>query len=348
MGYPNYPPQPQPGYPQQGYPPQPGYPQAPDPYAQPGYPPQPQPGYGQPPQGYAPPAQPGYAGGVDWASYYDQADMSGGPSVTMEKGKYPATVVEAEWEIADSGKGMWKTVSAVDSGQYQGVKRTFRIVVAPEKDGAYNAKGMGAMFRRLSVLGIPGPKEAPALWPPSTQMPPEQMAPWMNQIAQMMLGKPVILDIGMGRGDYSDRDEVKDILAVAGAPAAPQAQQAPQGYAQAPQAPGPVPPGPPPGQYPPQPGPTAPGPWQGQPQNAGPGGYPAQPPAYAGAPGAPQPTAPSPSSPPAPPAQPWAQPQPEMAQAGAAGLGQFTPQGQATQNGQPPANPMQPPWAAQQ
>ena len=323
-----YPPQP-PGYGQPpGYPPQPGYGAPPGyPPAQPGYPPQQ--GYGAPP-GYGQPGaypgapQPGYGGGQEYnmADLFNRADHS--RSALLDPAWYNVTIESAEWgRDSSNSKGQWKIVGRTTNGNN---KLSTQITISPDSE-----KAMGMMFRHLHALGIPTP---PPYGAPGTQG-------WWElgwtpqQVAQAMAGKN--LDWYVIRNEYPEgsgnfNNKVKDMR-----PAQAGVQQGPP----MPPQPG-MPPGQPPSPQPPQQAPppgygAAPGmpptpPGYGQPQAPGQAAYgppqpgPAQQPGY------------DPNLP------PYAQP----ANPGQPGMGQFTPDGQATQPGtnisqqygqQPPGQP---------
>jgi hypothetical protein len=285
------------------YGPPPGYGQAPPPgYGQPDYS-QPPPGYGQPPPGYggygAPqqaPPPPGYGqapagpGGYDWADLYGRADHSA--ASPHDEGNFDGIVESSEWGTTKGGdKGAWTIVFRTTAGPRPGYKLTMTMSVSPfTKEGAENKAGMGIMFRQLHAMGVP---TGPPYGPPEEQ--PWWVLGWTNdQVAQQMVGHPVLLNIRNDEWQGVARSKVNDIKpARPGAPTSvPHAQAAPpqqQAYAPAPygQQPNGAPQQPyqaqPQQGYPqappqPQPGPVAPGPWQAQqPQQAGQPQYGGQP-----------------------------------------------------------------------
>jgi len=269
-------PQGQPGYgQQQPYGGQPGYGQAGPPAQQygqqPGY--GGQPGYGAPPQQYGAPqygASPGTGSPAEWDAYYNMGDPTG---VNYQEGTYPGHAIESVWGPSNDGTKMGWTITFVfDGGPHAGSKITTPRVISPYKnDQTENKAGMGILFGELHAMGIPVGEKFSGV--------PQQVPYWhqgitQEQVAQMMLNKPVMLRIK--NDDYGSK--VKRILAAQGAQAA-QAGPAAGGYAPAP-GPGP------------QPGPQAvggpqqgygpgPGPQQAPPQGGPPqGGYAPQPGTY--------------------------------------------------------------------
>jgi len=339
MTYPNYPQGPQPGYP---YPqqPQPGYGQPP----QPGYPPQGPPGYGPPPQQWRPPPPPAQGYGppapvnddVDWSRAYDDAgeDRYSG---RIEDGQYPAVVTEADVAVSQAGNRMFVVKGQITEGQYSGAKRTIRLTMTE--------KALPITARRLRNLGIPGPKDAPQLWPaPGT--PPQQKEQMYAQIAGMLAGRPFLMVIGHeeypeGSGEIVDRfNDIRAARQQQAPPAVPQGPAQPVGGQWQGTQPGGGGGGYPPPGYQPS-GQQAPPSWQQAQQGptTPPAGSPATPGASpAASASAGQPPAPAPGT------SPSESPAPD---AGAPGLGQFTPDGQASQpwmanGGQ--AAPSRPPW----
>jgi len=316
---------------------------------------------------------------VDWSQAYAEA---GDDRFTgrIPDGQYPAVITEATVDVAQStGNRMWVVKGKITDGQYAGTPRTIRLTMTP--------KSLPIVARRLRNLGVPGPADAPQLWP-GPQTPPEQREQMYWAIARMITGRPFTMVIGHEQYDPQTnrritadspgtpgvtpeiRDTFDDIRAPQqqAAPAAPQAAPQPvQGY------------GPPPAGWQPS-GQQAPPSWQQAHQGPTPGAYAAPSPAPAGASGAQQPTAPprpsdtGPTPPAGSPATPGASPaaspsaapppapapgtppsdgQPSWSVPGASGMAEFTPAGQSNgQQGQaPPAVPGRPPWeqpAAQQ
>jgi hypothetical protein len=282
----------------------------------------------------------------DFNALYGRADLSG--FTVLPKGNYDAVVTKSEWgRTKDGTKGMWTVETVITTGEHAGTKRTGNITVSLTKnDGSSNEKGLGMMFRQLSSLGVPVPPDQQPFW---------QLGWTEQQVAQSMVGKPVMLRITVreAEGDYPERDQIRDFLPPR--PGAPlQVQQKPgygaamgyeQNFAAPPQQP----------QFQPyqqqgqdpyaQQQPAA---YGQQPQN----GYPQQPPqggpaGYGGQQGTGQ-TAPGPwqnAQQPAagqqqvPGAPSWAQPP----QPGQGGTGEFTPQGQSQQPSFMPPGGQQPP-----
>jgi hypothetical protein len=275
MGNPQYgPPQGQGQYgPQTGYGPpqggfQPGPPQGPPPgYGPPqGGPPQqgygpPQGQYGPPQQGYPQQAAPGQDPGeaINWDQWYAEADASqGGGSYTT--GWFQAQLADGDWTQTRNGKPCFKLGFKIVAGPDAGRKiRDTETISEMTRDNQRNTGGMAAVFRRLTVIGIPCGEK----WgdPPGTR-------PWWHwaqtraqsaaMAIQAAVQNPRTVEIQIG---YSTEFgySVDDVRALAGQP-----QQAPQGsYG-------------PPGAPPPAQGGMAPQPYGQQPQPAAgppPGAY---------------------------------------------------------------------------
>lgn len=271
-----------------------GYPQGPGPYGQqppPGYgqqPPQggyqqgPPPGYQQPPQGYQAGPPQGYqqgppgaiqAGGYDFGAMYGTADMS---VRLIPEDNYDAIIESAEWgRTKDGTKGAWTIVFRTSSGPHALAKLTMTLSVNPTKEnGEPNPQGLGIMYRQLGAMGIPIPPAQPFWelgWSP-------------EQVAQAMVGKPVLIRVIQSDWNGMINNKVRDIRPPrAGAPTQlPQGgqQQAPDPYAappqqmgqQAPQSPYTQAQAPAPYQQPQAPNPGQGQPWaqQGQAQQAPP------------------------------------------------------------------------------
>lgn len=311
-------------------------------YGQPqGYPQQPQQGYGQQ---YGQPAYPQQGGGYpgaqagpgsqdyDFATLYGMADHSAGYLYT--EGWYDAVVEEASYgRSKDGSKGQWTVKVRTTTGEGAGRSPvTTTLSISPKKnDGTDNSMGLGILFRHLAALGVPVPDPNDQTKTINGPQPFWVAGMSYEQVAQMMVGRPVYVKLVQEEYDGTTRNKIRDFRpARPGAPtsvqAAPQQAQAP--FAQQPppqfaqggqvppaqfQAPQQAPPAQgwqqPPGQPAPQPGFQQP-PWQAQ-----------QAP----------PAAPPQQAQPAPGAPAWAQP----------GMQQPQPQ-------QPPAQGQIPPGAGQQ
>ena len=270
-------------------------------------------------------------GSYDFASLYGQADSS---IFVYDAGEVDAVVESSTWgRTKDGTKGQWDIRFRVTTGPNAG-RAQIRFPMTITAD---SPQALGIMFRHLEALGIP------STWLQTN--PPEE------QIAQAMVGKPVLLKITVDEWEGVQRNKVRDVRpprpgapttwpqyqapAVAPNPGYGQQQMtygAPPQFPQPQQAPGPY------GQ-PQQPAfPTYPGYEQTAPYGA------QQPPQQAPAPAAPwQQVNGAPAQnggqPPANPAVPsWAQPPVP----GAGGLGEFTTQGQSTQPSTAPFPPQQP------
>lgn len=323
-------PQGQPGQPQQGWQPQgqppPGYG---DPYAQ----------QQQQQQGFAPFQGDASAGGYDWGAGHAMADHSVGQLI--DAGQYTAIVKSSSWDRTKAGdKSAWTIVFILTSGPRIGMKITMTLAVSfKKKNGEDNDSGMGITFRQLAAMGIPA-------GPPYSQQGFWQLGMNEQQVAQQMVGHPVLLQLKHDEWDGVTRNKVADILPPPpGAPTQlPQtAQQAPQPYQQQ-QAP--------PQQWQPQQQPGgAPQPWQppqqpqqqfegqgyGQQQQQGPPpGYQQGPP-----PGYQQQGPPANYQGPPQGYDPRQPPYGQQANPGAPGVQQFTQQGQAWQPGVNPAQEQQ-------
>ena len=209
----------------------------------------------------------------DFASLYGQADSS---IFVYDAGEVDAVVENSTWGRSKDGtKGQWDVRFRTSTGPNAGRAQ----IKCPMTITADNPQALGILFRQLEAMGIP------VSWLQTN--PPEQ------QIAQAMIGKPVLLKLTVDEYEGVQRNKVRDIRPPRpGAPTTwpqyqPQQQQQPQqgmmpgGYGQ------------------PQPGyPGMPQPAYGQPQpQFQQPGYPSAPAPYGGPQ---QPAAPS---------APWQQPQ---------------------------------------
>ena len=333
MSQPYYDPSQQGGYPQQ--PPQQGGWQQPQ-----GYPQQPPQGYGQPygqaaypqQQGGYPGAAPGGSQDYDFATLYGMADHSAG--YLYPEGWYDAVVEEASYgRSKDGSKGQWTVKVRTTTGEAAGRSPvTTTLSISPKKnDGTDNSMGLGILFRHLAALGVPVPDPNDQTKTINGPQPFWVAGMSYEQVAQMMVGRPVYVKLVQEEYDGTTRNKIRDFRpARPGAPvsvqAAPQQAQAPFGQQPPPQFAqgGQVPPA----QFQaPQQAPPAQG-WQ-QPQ-----GQPAPAPGFQQPPWQAQqapPAAPPQQAQPAPGAPAWAQP----------GMQQPQPQ-------QPPAQGQIPPGAGQQ
>ena len=124
---------------------------------------------------------------VDWAQAYAEAgeDRFSG---RIPDGQYPAVITEATVDVAQStGNRMWVVKGKITDGQYAGTPRTIRLTMTP--------KSLPIVARRLRNLGVPGPADAPQLWP-GPQTPPEQREQMYWAIARMITGRPFTMVIG--------------------------------------------------------------------------------------------------------------------------------------------------------
>lgn len=289
-------------------------------------------------------------GQYDFGSLYGQADSS---SFVYEVGDADAVVEASTWgRTRDGTKGQWDVRFRVSTGPNAGRSQ----IKCPVTITADNPQALGILFKHLAALGVPVPDPQNPSQIVNGQAPFWAMGWTEEQVAQSMVGKPVLLKLAIDEYEGVQRNKVRDIRPPRpGAPTTwPQWQQpqapgyaAPQGYGQ--QSQFPAQPGYPPAyspaqQYAPQP----------QPQFQQPG-YPAAPAPYGGpqqpaAPAAPSAPWQQPQAAPAangaqpggnPAVPPWAQP----SVPGQGGLGEFTAQGQSYQ---PLTAPFPPPQQPQQ
>jgi hypothetical protein len=262
-------------------------------------------------------------GQYDFNALYGQADSS---IFVYEAGMFDAVVESSTWgKTKDGTKGQWDVRCRVTTGPNAG-RVALRKYMTVTTDGPSAAQSLGIMFRQMESMGIP---EA---WIKTN--PPEE------QIAQAMVGKPVLIKVTVEEFEGVSRNKITDIRPPRpGAPTTwpqfqqPQAPAAMPGYGQQPMYPG---------------QPTFQQPQYGQPQP----GYGQAPAPYA----QPQQDYSQPSY--APPQQPdpWATQQPaqpyggpQQAPAPAAPVNPWdAPQGAPAANGVPPwaqpTGPEQQPW----
>lgn len=284
--------------------------------------------------------------GYDFGSVYGAADFSGG--YLYDEGKRDAVVEKAEFgRTKDGTKGAWTINYRVTTGPGAGARSLMMTLsISPTKnDGTPNPYGLAQMFRHLAAMGVAVPD------PDNPQVIVNGRFPfWLDQnsgqplpqgyaeqiAAQMMVGKPCMINLTQDEYDGKTRNKVTEVLPAR--PGAPTTWPEPQntgtnpmaGYGQQ-AAPGfgAPPAGQPQSPYgnqaayaQPQYGNNPPF-WQGQQQ---PPQQPAQP-----APGGWQPPAPQYPAQPAAPVNPavpqWAQP----GVPGQGGTGEFTQQGQSWQ-----------------
>lgn len=275
----------------------------------------------------------------DFRSLYSQADNS---IFIYDAGEPDAVVEAATWgRTKDGTKGQWDVRFRVSTGPNAGrIQLRKYITISADKP-----QSLGIMFRQLKALGIPVPDEH------NPQQQPFWALGWTeDQVAQAMVGRPVMLKIAVGDWEGIQRNDVRDIRPPRpGAPTTwPQWQQqqpaAVPGYGQPQYGPSGFAPPAYPG------GPAAYNPMAadgyGQQQQPQYQDYPTVAPAApfpAAAPQYSQPQYQQPQYPAAP--QPYGSPQqPPAAPAPAAPWQQ--PQGAPAQNGgQPGGNPAVPPWA---
>ena len=277
--------------------------------------------------------------GYDFGQLYGQADSS---IFVYDAGDYDGVVEAATWgRTKDGTKGQWDIRFRTSTGPNAG-RAQLKMPLTITADGPNAVMSLGIMFRHLAVLGIPVPD------PNNPQQQPFWALGWSpEQVAQTMVGRPVLLKIIVDDFEGVARNKVRDIRpARPGAPTVwPQFQQ-PQapGYGQ-PQGYGAMPGYGQPPQQPQYGQPQAPAPFQqpGYPPVQQPYGAPQQPqqpplpaapwpqqagaPAQNGAQGGPNPAIPSFAQPPVP---------------GIGGLGEFTAQGQSYQPSTAPFPPQQP------
>lgn len=265
-------------------------------------------------------------GQYDFNSLYGQADSS---IFVYEPGEVDAVVESSTWGRTKAGdKGQWDVRFRVTTGPNAG-RAQIRFPMTITTD---NPQALGIMFRHLECMGIP------EQWIKSN--PPEE------QIAQAMVGKPVLLKIVVDEYEGVQRNKVRDVRPPRpGAPTTwptfqqPQAPAVP-GYGQQQMAYGGLP------QFPAQPD-------YGQPQQGygqAPAPYAPQPQQYAQPQpqpyGAPQQPAAAPVA-----ADPWQTPAPVPAangsQPGPAGAVPPWAQPPMQEQQQPQQQAPQAPWAAQ-
>ena len=302
-------------------------------------------------------------GQYDFSQLYGQADNT---NFVYESGLVDGVVETASWgRTKDGTKGQWdirlRTTTGPNAGRLQ-LRRYLTVTATGENAG----QSLGIMFRQLAALGVPVPDPQNPNQIVNGQAPFWAMGWNEEQVAQAMVGKPVLMSLGVRDFEGVQRNEVRDLRPPRpGAPTTwPSPQQQPQG---APAAFGAMPGMP----FPPQPqqgympgvgapsGYEQPQPGYGPPQFQQPG-YLAAPAPYGG----PQ----QPAAPAAPSAlwqQPQAAPAPNGAQGGynpaippfaqppvpgQGGFGEFTPQGQSYQPSTAPfpPQPQQPQQQQQQ
>jgi hypothetical protein len=163
-------------------------------------------------------------GQYDFNSLYGQADSS---IFVYDAGVVDAVVESSTWgKTKDGTKGQWDVRLRVTTGPNAG-RVALRKYMTVTTDGPSAAQSLGIMFRQFEAMGIP------EQWVKTN--PPEE------QIAQAMVGKPVLIKITVEEFEGVSRNKVSDIRPPRpGAPTTwpqfqqPQAPAAMPGYGQQP------------------------------------------------------------------------------------------------------------------
>src|SRR6266702_1544317 len=133
-------------------------------------------------------------GQYDFNSLYGQADSS---IFVYDTNEVDAVVESSTWgRTKDGAKGQWDVRFRVTTGPNAG-RAQIRFPMTITTDGPSAAQSLGIMFRHLEAMGIP------ADWVKSN--PPEE------QIAQAMVGKPVLLKIVLDEYEGVQRNKVRDV-----------------------------------------------------------------------------------------------------------------------------------------
>lgn len=114
-------------------------------------------------------------------------------------GPYQVEVTEAEYEVASTGRDMWKVTYTVTDGPSAGGKAWNRIVLVPENENA-----LAMFFIKMKAMGID--KEF------FGNLPADPTAA-NKAIAESLVGRKCGIVLGRqgGTGEYADRMEVKKI-----------------------------------------------------------------------------------------------------------------------------------------